>query len=609
MCGIAGMIDLQLGGDSKRDLLQKMLLKIRHRGPEASNIYTENEVCLGHNRLKIIDLSDEANQPFAYDDVIISFNGEVYNYIEIRAELEKRGAQFRTHSDTEVICAAYKHWGEDCVKQFMGMWAFALWDKTQKKLFCSRDRFGIKPFYYFTRGENLYFASEYKALKELPFFDKELNIEQVNRSLQLAWSAYRDETFYANLKSLLPAHNLVWQGGKMTISQYWDIDFSQPASTLSWDGKKEEFLSLFRESVKMHSRSDVQNGTCLSGGLDSSSISAMYSTLLPEAGIKSFSIYYENDVDERPFVYEVVKKYPNIHPFYFSPNDRQIADSFHNVAYHADVPLLGSSYVSQYFLMQLAKSEGVTVALDGQGSDEYLGGYLHSFYRIIGQNLASLKIPKALGLLSALSRRENFSTAKTGEYLVKSILSSFSDEEGMYNLEYSQWQKFSKVNLKKMHFEDKTCNKFNNFLYHLLINTTLQSILHHEDRNSMAFSIESRVPFLDHRLVEFAFTLSTADRVNDKAETKYILRESLKGILPEKVYARKDKKGFVTPGEIRWLNGPLKFLLQDIDYKKMDWLKASKLQQAVEEYKRGNAGQAKFVWRIACLNYWLKNFN
>jgi asparagine synthase (glutamine-hydrolysing) len=303
-----------------------------------------------------------------------------------------------------------------------------------------------------------------------------------------------------------------------------------------------------------------------------------------------------------------VKKYPNIQPFYFSPNDQQIADSFHRVAYHADVPLLGSSYISQYFLMQLAKSEGVTVAIDGQGADEYLGGYLHSFYRIIGQNIASLKIPKALGLLSALSKRENFSAGKTADYLLKSAISSCSDEEGMYNLEYGQWQKFSNKDLKKMHFEDKTSDKFNNFLYHLLINTTLQSILHHEDRNSMAFSIESRVPFLDHRLVEFAFTLSTEDRVNNKAETKYILREGLKDILPEKVYARKDKKGFVTPGEIKWLNGPLKFLL-DIDFKKMDWLKTAKLQQVVEEYKNGNTGQAKFVWRIACLDYWLKNFN
>lgn len=608
MCGIAGLIDSRFSEEANRELTYKMLNKILHRGPEATRVYTEGPVSLGHNRLKIIDLSDEANQPFEWDGVIIIYNGEVYNYIEIRAELEKAGARFRTQSDTEVICAAYKHWGEDCVKHFMGMWAFALWDKAKKKLFCSRDRFGIKPFYFISKGENFYFASEYKALKELPFFSKELNTEQLNRGLEMAWAVYKDETYYKELKSLLPAHNLVWQDGKISIHRYWDIDFNQPASGLSWKEKKERFFALFRESVQMHSRSDVQNGTCLSGGLDSSSIASMYSVLFPGSYIKSFSIYYENDVDERPFVYEVVKKYPNIHPFYFSPNETEIAECFHRVAYHSDVPLLGSGFISQYFLMQLAKSEGVTVAIDGQGSDEYLGGYLHSFYRVIGQDFASLKFPEAFHILSALQGRENFSTAKTVDVLMKSLVSSFNSEERIYNLEYSRLNKYLEKKTEELKFENRTGDKFNNFLYHLLFNTTLPTLLHYEDRNSMAFSIESRVPFLDHRLVEFAFTLRRQDRINNEAETKYILREALKRILPEPVYARKDKKGFVTPGEIQWLNGPLKFLL-DIDFKNFDWLNQGALKNTVEQYKKGDTGKAKLVWRIACFDYWFKNFN
>lgn len=607
MCGIAGFVDLQLSTEQKKDLAFKQLRCITHRGPEASNVFVDGPVALGHNRLKIIDLSDEANQPFEYDDLVMAFNGEVYNYVELKADLEAKGYRFRTHGDTEVMCAAYKHYGEDCVKHFTGMWAFALWDKTKQKLFCSRDRFGIKPFYYILEGQNLYFASEYKALKELTVFKGDINTEQVNRGLQMVWSVYRDQTFYKQVKNLEPAHNLVWQAGNVTVNRYWDINFSQPQSSLTWEEKKEQFYSLFKDSVRLHARSDVPNGTCLSGGLDSSAISSMYSTLMPDTPIKSFSIYYEDDVDERPFIYEVVKKYPNIQPFYFSPTETQIADNFHKVAYHADVPLLGSSFISQFFLMQLAKQEGVTVAIDGQGSDEYLGGYLHSFYRVLGQLYSSGQIFKAGDLLGNLSEREHFSAKKKRDFLLKSIVGAFSNENRMYNLEYGQLNKYLQTGVEELSFEDKSPDKFANFLYHILLNTTLQTLLHFEDRNSMAFSLESRVPFLEHKLVEFAFTLPRQDKINDKAETKFILREALKPVLPTAVYERKDKKGFVTPGEVKWLNGPLKFLL-DIDYNHFSWMKQDKLKEVVDAYKKGDTSKAAFVWRLACTNYWLKHF-
>lgn len=609
MCGIAGFANSSFNKQEKVELTQKMLGKIAHRGPDASHIFTNDIVALGHNRLKIIDLSDEANQPFEYQDVILVFNGEIYNYIEIKNELENAGYRFRTKSDTEVICASYKHWGVDCVTRFMGMWAFALWDKTKQTLFCSRDRFGIKPFYYFSVGENFYFGSEYKALKVVPGFNNQLNMEQMNKGLQLSWAVYKNETYYSQISALLPAHNLIWSNGNFSISRYWDIDFTQEASALSFDEKKNKFYELFKNSVLLHSRSDVQNGSCLSGGLDSSSIASMYSTLFPQSKIKSFSIYYENDVDERPFVQEVVKKYPNIQPHYFSPSAQQIQDCFHQVAYHSDVPLLGSSYISQYFLMQLAKSEGVTVVLDGQGSDEYLGGYLHSFYRLIGADLQKLKFSSAFRLLNHHVAMESYPTAKRNDILLKSIFCAFNNEQQIYNREYAPVKKYvasSKMN--EIEFNDKTNNKFNNFLYHLLMNSTLQTLLHYEDRNSMAFSLESRVPFLDHRLVEFAFTLDREDRINRKAETKFILRESMKQILPKAVAERKDKKGFVTPGEVQWLNGPLSFLI-DIDYSRFYWLRADKLKNVVEQYKNGNTTQAKFVWRLACAHYWLKNFN
>jgi asparagine synthase (glutamine-hydrolysing) len=601
MCGIAGFINNTLREDDKKHLI--------HRGPENSSVWCEGPVSLGQNRLKIIDLSDEANQPFDYMDLVIIFNGEMYNYIEVREELLQLGYKFRTKGDTEVIGAAYKEWGESCVARFIGMWSISIWDTTKKKLFCSRDRFGIKPFYYITKGSDLYFASEYKALKQLPDFDFTLNEAQVQRGITMSWAVYKDETYYSAMKSLQPAHNLVYQDGKITISKYWDIDFSQPKTNISWDSKKEKFYDLFTESIKLHSRSDVQNGTCLSGGLDSSAIASVYSTLFPEQPIKSFSIYYEgeNAVDERPFVREVVNKYSNIEPYYFTPSDTEIADSFHSVAYHADVPLLGSSYLSQYFLMKLAKSKGVTVVLDGQGSDEYLAGYLHTFYRLLAQDTSDMHIGEALKTYSAHISRERFSAGKSFGIAAKSLVSLFSDENKIYNLELGQKNKYFK-NHSSISFDNKTKDRVDNFLYHLLFNSTLQTLLHFEDRNSMAFSLESRVPFLNHKLIEFAFSLHNADKINDKAETKFILRESLKNVLPKAVYERKDKKGFVTPGEVKWLNGPLRFLL-DIDYNKLPFMNTALVKAEVEKYKSGNTKNAVLVWRVACLHYWIKNFN
>lgn len=610
MCGIAGIIGNHESANQKKELVGNMLGIIRHRGPEASNTYTDGPVCLGHNRLKIIDLSDEANQPLQYQHITIAFNGEVYNYIELKVTLQKAGFVFTTQSDTEVVCAAYIQWGDDCVKHFIGMWSFALWDSNKQRLFCSRDRFGIKPFYYINNNNSLYFASELKALRSLPIGSKQINYQQLYRGLQMAWAGFGEETFYTQILQLKPAHNLVWQNGTIQYDNYWDVDFNCPKSNLSFNEKAETFNALFKESVQLHARSDVPNGMCLSGGLDSSAIAGMYCSVMPGIKLKTFSIYYDGagGVDERPFIREVANKYPQIEPYYYTPTDADIQEHFHHAAYHADVPVFGSSYLSQYFLMKLALQEGVTVVLDGQGSDEYLGGYLHSFYRVIGELLRNGKVLQAISVLNALKQREQFGLHKTLNFLAKSIVSTVADEQQIYNLEMG---KLSNMLLQKpasISIANKTDNRFDNFLYHLLMNTTLQTLLHFEDRNSMAFSLESRVPFLNHKLIEFAFTLLREDRINNKAETKYILREGLKPVLPHAVYARKDKKGFVTPGEIRWLNGPLKHLLQNIDYSVFEGMDQQRMKALVQSYQNGNTASANLVWRIAATSYWAKNF-
>jgi asparagine synthase (glutamine-hydrolysing) len=612
MCGIAGFIDPSLSSTDAQSILSKMLISIAHRGPDARSIFSDGSVHLGHNRLSIIDLSEQANQPMHYDDYVIIFNGEMYNYLEVKKKLVDKNYSFETKSDTEVILAAYKEWGSECVKEFVGMWAFVIWDKKKKELFASRDRFGIKPFYYIHEGNKFYFGSEYKALKQTPVFGNDLNYDQISRGLQMGWVCYKDETYFEKIQSLPAAYNLKLkiENWDLKINKYWDIETGK-YSDLSFEEKRGKFLSLFTDSIKLHMRSDVPVASCLSGGLDSSAIVSMVQELNPGMNYKSFSIYYEgkDDVDERPFINEVIKKFPEIDPYYFSPTDKDVEESFHHALFHADVPCTGSSFISQYFLMKLIGQHKIKVVLDGQGSDEYLAGYMHTFYRVIADMIKSGNIFGAVSLTSQLNEKLHLSFSKLFAHFGKSMLSAFNTEQSLYSLEYKNYYPFlSNLSSDKIPFnlESKDGKRTDNFLYQLIFNTSLPSLLHYEDRNSMAFSIESRVPFLDHRLVEFAFQLSSEDKIK-QTETKYILRKSLHGILPEAIENRKDKKGFVTPGENKWLRGPLKNLL-NIDLDKIDFLKKETVKKILNEYKNGDNSKAILVWRIAVLNYWLKSF-
>ncbi|MFN8309184.1 MAG: asparagine synthase (glutamine-hydrolyzing) [Chitinophagales bacterium] len=610
MCGIAGLIDPAKSSETNLEVVRRMLARTHHRGPDASNALAYGPVVIGQNRLKIIDLSDASNQPFEYGSLSLVFNGEIYNYIELRNELAAQGHVFHTTGDTEVICAAYLEWGTSCVSRFIGMWAFALWDKNKKQLFCSRDRFGIKPFLYFNIGNRMWFASEMKALRGIEEFPKELNLMMADRGLSFGWCEFQDETFYKNVKTLPPAHHLIYADGKLNLTRYWDVSSNKKSlNHLSWGERCEQFRELFFESIRLHSRSDVANGICLSGGLDSSAIASAFGTIFPETKVKAFNIYFEGKgkVDERPFVKEVVQKYPTIDPYYYQPTHQDVADNWHRFAYQSDVPLWGSSYLSGYFVMELAKKNGVTVVNDGQGADEYLGGYLHSFYRIIGTHFRHLQFGKGWQLLQQAAQRENWSSSKKRDTLLKSAISALSNEDRIYKLEYSKYKSVIPRSVA-LGLEDHFNDKFDNFLYHLIFHATLQPILYFEDRRSMLFSLESRVPFLNHKLIEFAFSLSTEDRISAKGETKHILRESLRGILPDAIANRKDKKGFVTPGEMEWLGGPLRFLLEQ-DFNKLDFLNVARVKQLVASYKKGDTSQAALVWRLAALLYWLENCN
>jgi len=606
MCGIAGFIDEQVTADDARVRIGAMLESIAHRGPDARDTWIGLPVVLGHNRLSIIDLSPDGIQPMHYHDAAIIFNGEIYNYIEVREKLKAKGYTFKTQSDTEVILAAYREYGTDCVNHFVGMWAFALWDKKEKFLFCSRDRFGIKPFYYIGEGKKFYFGSEYKVLKQTPVFSGELNTGQISRGLQLGWVCYRDETYYEKLRSLPAAHNLIYKDGQIRIEKYWDIDTSK-SFVGNEEAKRAKFKELFLDSIRLHMRADVEVGGCLSGGLDSSAIASAVSTLFPESRFKTFTIYYpgKDEVDERPWVNEVMKKYPALEGFTYSPTDDDIAENFDRALYHADTPWAGSSPVSQYFVMKLAAQHKIKVLLDGQGSDEFLGGYLHSFYRLVGGLLRNFRMGQAHREFYAHAKAQQFPAVKMIDAAAKSFLTGMQSEQSLYEMEYKKYYPFlSRDASVNFSLDRKEGSRLNRFLYHLTFTSSLPSLLQYEDRNSMAFSIESRVPFLDHRLVEFVFSLPDEDKIR-LSETKYILRHSLNGLLPAAVAARKDKKGFVTPGEVKWLRGPLKNLLQDTTSKN-SFLIPDKGKNLVNAFLQGDNRHATLVWRYAVLNKWLE---
>lgn len=605
MCGINGFIDPKLGSAEAVALLDRMLYSTHHRGPDHTGRWHDGPVHLGHNRLSIIDLSEEANQPFQRDDLLIIHNGEVYNYLEIRKDLEKSGHHFRTQSDTEVILAAYQEWGDDCVLHFVGMWAFVIYNTLDGSLFASRDRFGIKPFHYIKEGDRFYFSSEIKALKLGPLFRNEINDRQVALGLQLGMLSHGVESYYKQIQNLERGHNLRLKDGKLRTWQYWDVENFQ-TDDRPYEQKVESFRDLFMDSVRLHLRSDVPLGTCLSGGLDSSSIASAVSTLSPGQEFHTFSIFYDREgFDERKWMKAVEEKYPQIIPHHYSPSDEELIEHFEDFFYHQEVPMAGSSPFSQYFLMRLAKKSGVTVTLDGQGADEYLIGYMHSFFRVLADDIRGFRWGKAKEQYGGHASLREITGSEARQIWKKTMASVLLPEHRLAELAFKKAQPW--VMSKDYSAEEPRVgcanSRVDSFLHGLTFHSTLPTLLHYADRNSMRFSVESRVPFLDHRLVEAGFALQTEDRVK-KGVTKRILRDAMKEIIPEAIYQRQDKKAFNTPGEVKWLRGPMSHML-DLSERTYEFVDKKEVDRLIKNFKSGSDSNAKMIWRLAVLDHWL----
>lgn len=556
MCGIAGQYSFNAEPVTS-EVLKKMTNTIAHRGPDGDGFWVSDskKVGFGHRRLAIIDLSDTGKQPMRYyGGLTITFNGEIYNYIEIKENLIAKGYSFSTTSDTEVILAAYKEYGEDCLQYFEGMFSFVLWDEEKNKLFAARDRFGEKPFFYYLDNKRFVFASEMKAIFAAGIPKKTSDKLIFNYLAYDVVENYHDkkETFYDHIYQLLPSHCLTIDNrGKTEIKKYWDIPLSSTQS-ISLEEAKKTFKNLFDESVKRRLRSDVPVGSSLSGGLDSSSVvaSIMGKNKL-EAKFNTFTARFDDtNFDEGEFVSILNKKYP-FTPNFCWPSSDLIIDELDKIFHHQEEPFGTTSIIAQWEVMKLAKQHNVKVLLDGQGADETLAGYFKYYNPFLAElfhrDKSQFKIQfeatnKNQNITSLIDNSyfNNRATLKlkskvgdlTRPYRIKRITPDLSPEfVNEYKKEPIPFQKF--LTLNEVLYNDT-------FVY------GLGKLLRFSDRNSMAFSREVRLPYLSHKLVEFVFSLPAEIKLND-GWTKYLLRTSMQEVIPKEICWRTDKKGFQAP--------------------------------------------------------------
>jgi len=382
MCGIAGIA--RLNAPPERETVERMTAALIHRGPDATGVHAGPDVALGSRRLAILDLSEEGRQPFTSDDgrLTLVHNGEIYNYRELRTELAASGRRFRSGTDTEVVLRAFEEWGADCVSRFNGMWAFAIWDSERRELFASRDRMGVKPFYYRVDGERLVFASEPKAFKEDPQTQLRPNGDVVRDYLERGFVEHTNATFFEGISKLPAAHSMTFGAGGLHLRRYWQLAVAEPPA----GDPAEQLRSLFLDSVRLRLRSDVTVGTALSGGLDSSAIVGAVDRLRrddPSASASvgerqaTFTVYFDGGgrrLDERPFARAVVDG-RDVDPHWISFTAEDAIEQLPSIVRSQDEPFASTSMIAQWFVMREARRTGVTVMLDGQGGDEVLAGY------------------------------------------------------------------------------------------------------------------------------------------------------------------------------------------------------------------------------------------
>jgi asparagine synthase (glutamine-hydrolysing) len=597
---------------------------LAHRGPDGAGIEIVGRCGLVHRRLSIIDLSDGGRQPMTTEDrrLWLSYNGEVYNYLELRADLEKLGHRFRSASDAEVVLVAYRAWGDDAFARFNGMWSLAIYDSAERKLVLSRDRFGKKPLYYHHSAERLMFASEVKALLAAEPGLAELDQRVLARFLERSVVGHGDATYWKGVVRFPPATVItIHDGGRTEERRYWR--FLPPSRPMGFGVEQaaEQVRELLADAVKLRFRADVPVGTCLSGGIDSSSIVALAAKKIGKAPETFSAIYSDPEFSEGSFVRTLVNEL-GLRSNEVSPDGTDLRSVMERATYYQEEPTASPGIYSQWQVMKIAAPK-VKVLLDGQGGDELFGGYFFYFETYM-RSLVDRVLAGDLEVLSEMWAAEGQIEALTGQKPLKDIAKRVRDAT-MRRLKLrsgpgvaSRTPPLFSSDLRALLRGEEASwptarvsgDRLTDLLWDQLVRTSIPALLQYEDRDSMAHSIEARVPFLDYRLVELAFSLPTAVKIRG-ARTKVVLREAMKGVLPEAIRERSDKKGYPTPfshwirrGHDEWLED----LLCSQRTRTRGFFVEPAVRQLLDEHRRGAADHGWRLWQLATTELFLRRY-
>lgn len=626
MCGITGFIDLwnlsnARGADERAEQLHAMCRVIRHRGPDDQGVMLAPGAALGMRRLSIIDLAG-GHQPISNEDnsVTIVFNGEIYNYRELQKELQTRGHRFRTNSDTETIVHAYEEFGASCVDHLRGMFAFAIWDDREKKIFIARDRVGKKPLYYsVTRGGTLVFGSELKSLLEHPEVERNVNPHALDAYFSLGYVP-DPISIFENIEKLSPGHHLTFTNGRLRIERYWDFSYNSNGNGHKASDYLDELRALLHEAVKLRLVSDVPLGAFLSGGIDSSTVVALMSRHMDQP-VKTFSIGFNEDShDELKYARLTAKKFgTDHHEFRVTPDICEVVDQ---LAWHFDEPFADSSAIPTYVVSKLAR-EHVKVVLTGDGGDELFAGY--SRYMTERNRSKFNLVPRSVkeGLMDPISRKLPH-RAWGRNYLHNVALDPIS----RYLDTVSVFTGLNKTSLYSSDFSDLLRDSshlgayFQELSHNVTTNAPLDSLLYIDsktylpgdiltkvDRMSMAVSLEARVPLLDHKLIEFVTRIPASLKLAG-TETKHLFKQAIADLVPAEIVNR-PKQGFGVPIQ-EWINQQLRERIRDTlnDSRTLErgYVARAYVQVLLDEHKRGRRDHAMGLWSLLMLELWHRQY-
>ena len=630
MCGINGIaLSSRSRGSIDVAVLERMRDVIRHRGPDDEGIFIDGRVGLGHRRLSIVDVA-AGHQPMTNEDgsLHITYNGEIYNHAEFRSSLEARGHTYRTHCDTETILHLYEEHGESCVNDLRGMFAFAIWDQRKRELFIARDRLGVKPLYYtHTDDGSLYFGSEIKTLLEAGAVKPEINFQALPDYLA-NHATSGEETLFRGVKRLLPGHTLLWRDGEIQIRKYWDVSFAKTSD----EGRSEqdyiaEWSEMFRTSVRLRLMADVPLGMFLSGGIDSSAIAAVMSRMVDEP-IKTFSVAFaEREANELEYARIVARAFKtDHHEIVVSPED--FFNALPSLVWHEDEPLAHPSSVALYFVSHLA-SQQVKVVLTGEGSDELLAGY--GRYR---KTILNLALGARYEHLTTAGIRKTIKAgiagmpagSKVKQKLLRTFLTLSPTIESIYFDNFAVFPRSMQNELLTAEARERIgvsdpyagvravlqqtdASSLLDRLLYADIKTYLHELLMKQDQMSMATSVESRVPFLDHKLVEFTSQLPERLKLRGWT-TKYILRKSMQDVLPETILSR-PKMGFPVPIGA-WFRGAYSSVIDEYVLSERAMSRGlfdpDFVRSLVKRHQTGGENHSERLWALVNFEIWQRQF-